>query len=106
MYGDLIPISWATVTAYGPVEAYTSSLDGFYQMWLPTGKYMIAAASPGYTTQGAEVQLSLGSVTPMDINLKYPSEPLPELQGGGLILAISLIMVYALQRRRSCADQE
>ena len=93
MYGDLIPISWATITAYGPVKAYTSSLDGFYQMWLPNGKYMLAAGSPGYETQGAEIHVSMAWELPADFDLRPPGGTVPELSAAELTLPVVLIVV-------------
>ncbi len=105
MYGDLIPISWATVTAYGPVEAYTSSLDGFYQMWLPNGEYTLAAASPGYETQGAEIHVSMAWELPADLDLKAPGGTIPELTAAELTLPTVLIVVcLSLYRAKSPSD--
>ncbi len=69
MYGDLIPISWATVTAYGPTLEGTYSLDGFYEMWLMNGTYVLATSSAGYETQAAEIRVSSGWETPADFAL-------------------------------------
>jgi len=69
MYCDLIPISWATVTAYGPTLEGTYSLDGFYEMWLMNGTYVLATSSAGYETQAAEIRVSSGWETPADFAL-------------------------------------
>jgi len=69
MYQDLIPISWATVTAYGPTLEATNSMDGVYEMWLMDGTYMLAASSDGYETQATEIRVSSGWETPADFEL-------------------------------------
>jgi len=69
MYEDLIPLSWATVTAYGPALEATNSMDGFYEMWLLNGTYALAASSAGYETEATEIHVSSGWETPADFEL-------------------------------------
>jgi hypothetical protein len=69
MYQDLIPLSWATVTAYGPSLEATNSMDGFYEMWLLDGTYVLAASSGGYETRATEIYVSSGWETPADFEL-------------------------------------
>jgi hypothetical protein len=69
MYQDLIPLSWATVTAYGPALEATNSMDGFYEMWLLNGTYVLAASYAGYATQATEIPVSSGWETPADFEL-------------------------------------
>jgi len=96
MFGEVIPISWATVSAYGPILMATSSLDGFYEMWLENGTYMLAASLVGYETQATEVRVSMGSETWVDFNLKPSGTPIPELPATELTLLAVLIMAYTL----------
>jgi len=44
MYDDLIPLSWGSVTAYGPILAATGSLDGFYEMWIVNGTHTLGVS--------------------------------------------------------------
>ena len=69
MYQDLLPLSWATITAYGPTLEATYSADGFYEMWLMDGIYILAAASAGYETEATEIYVSSGWETPVDFEL-------------------------------------
>jgi hypothetical protein len=93
IYEDLIPLSWANVTAYGPVLMATSSMDGYYELWLVNGAYMLATSSLGYETQGSEIQVSTGWETPVDFNLKPPGGTVPELSAAVLTLPAVLIMI-------------
>ena len=96
MFGEVIPISWATVSGYGPMLVATSSLDGFYEMWLENGTYMLAASLVGYETQATEVRVSMGSETQIDFVLKPSGAPIPELSATEPTLLAVLIMAYAL----------
>jgi hypothetical protein len=69
MYDDLIPVSWATATAYGPTLTATSSLDGFYEMWIASGTYALGVSSPGYEAQEVEIYVSNGWEMPVDFEL-------------------------------------
>jgi len=96
MFGDVIPISWASVSAYGPILMATSSLDGFYEMWLENGTYMLVASLVGYETQATEVHTSMGSETAIDFVLKPSGAPIPGLSATEPTLLAALIIVYAL----------
>ncbi len=48
MYDDLILLSCVSVIAYGPILTATSSLDGFYELWIVNGTYTLGVSSPGY----------------------------------------------------------
>jgi hypothetical protein len=99
MYDNLIPISWATVTAYGPILTATSSLDGFYEMWIVNGTYTLGVSSPGYETQGVEIQVSMAWEVPVDFDLRPPSGRVPELSATELMLAAVLVIACASLRR-------
>jgi len=104
MYEDLIPLSWATVTAYGPILTATSSLDGFYEMWIVNGTYTLGVSSPGYETQGVEIQVSMAWEVPVDFDLRPPSGTVPELSAAELMLAAVLVIACASLRRRRPAS--
>ena len=96
MYQDLIPLSWATVTAYGPTLEATNSMDGFYEMWLMDGTYVLATSSAGYETQATEIDVSSGWETSIDFDLSFPSGTIPELPTTQLALNAVLIIEYIL----------
>jgi len=104
MYDNLIPLSWATVTAYGPTLTATSSLDGVYEMWIVNGTYTLGVSYPGYETQGVEIQVSMAWETPADFNLTPTTNTAPELPTAELMSAVLLIIACALLRRRSPAS--
>ena len=99
MYEDMIPLSWATVTAYGPILTATSSLDGFYEMWIVNGTYALGVSSPGYETQGVEIHVSMAWETPVDFDLGASSGTIPELSATELMLAAVLVIACASLRR-------
>jgi len=101
MFGDVIPISWATVGAYGPILMATSSLDGFYEMWLENGTYMLAVSLTGYETQATEVHTSMGSETTINFVLKPYGASIPELPAAQLTLLAVLIIAYTLLHGRN-----
>jgi hypothetical protein len=104
MYQDLIPISWATVTAYGPTLEATNSADGFYEMWLQDGTYMLAASSAGYETRAAEIHVSSGWETPVDFDLAhayFEGVPTPEFPEGAFLLCIVLLAASVIVRSPS-----
>jgi hypothetical protein len=99
MYEDMIPLSWATVTAYGPILTATSSLDGFYEMWIVNGTYALGVSSPGYETQGVEIHVSMAWETPVDFDLGASSGTIPELSATELMLAAVLVIACVWLRR-------
>jgi hypothetical protein len=104
MYDNLIPLSWATITAYGPTLTATSSLDGVYEMWIPKGTYTLGVSYPGYETQGVEIQVSMAWETPVDFNLTSIGHTAPELPTAELMSAVLLVIACASLRRRSPAS--
>jgi hypothetical protein len=106
MYDNLIRISWATVTAYGPTLVATSSLDGFYEMWIANGTYALGVSSPGYETQGVEIQVSMAWKTPVDFDLGPSGGTIPELSATEWVSATLLVIACASLRRRPPAGRE
>jgi len=104
MYDNLIPLSWATVTAYGPTLTATSSLDGVYEMWIVNGTYTLGVSYPGYETQGVEIQVSMAWETPVDFNLTPTGNTAPELPTAELMSAVLLVIACASLRRRPPAS--
>jgi hypothetical protein len=95
MYDDLIPLSWSNVTAYGPIMAATSCLDGSYEMWLVSGTYTLAASSLGYEGQATEIQVSPAWETPVDFDLKPPGATFTQQSAAELTLPVVLTMLSA-----------
>ncbi len=95
MYDNLIPLSWATVSAYGPALLTTSSLDGVYEMWIPSGNYTLGVSYPGYAAQGVQIQVSMGSDTAVDFNLTPTGTTTPELPTAEMTLPVVLAMACA-----------
>jgi hypothetical protein len=101
----LIPLSWANVTAYGPIMATTSSLDGSYEMWLVNGVYTLAASSPGYETQATEIHISNAWDTPVDFDLKPPGSAIPKPSAAEVTLPVVLTMPsVSLHQKRTLDD--
>ena len=101
MYDNLIPVSWGTVAAYGPIMTSTTSLDRCYEMWIVNGTYTSAVSSPGYETQGAEITVSMAWETPADFDLRPPGSTVPELSAAELTLPAVLILVCVSMRMES-----
>jgi hypothetical protein len=104
MYDNLIPLSWATVTAYGPTLTATSSLDGVYEMWIVNGTYTLGVSYPGYEVQGVEIQVSMAWEMPVDFNLTPTSSTTPELSATEWVSASPLVIACASLRRRPPAS--
>jgi hypothetical protein len=111
-YGDMHPMAWAQVTAYGggspPIVAYTT--DGSYWMWLPAGSYNITASGPSgpagpvYFPQSDNVVVSNGGSTSVDFYLKPTGNPIPEFPPWTepiIILGVLMITAVALRRQKS-----
>jgi len=96
MFGELIPLSWATVSAYGPLLVTTSSLDGFYEMWLENGTYQVAAALLAYEAQVTKIRASVASETCVNFVLRRLGASIPELSATEPTLLAVLILAYAL----------
>jgi hypothetical protein len=95
MHDDSIPLSWATVTAYGPTLVDTSSTDGSYEMWITNGDYTLGVSHVGYTGQQIAIEVSMGSETAVDFDLRPSGVNIPELPAAEMILPVVLTLVYA-----------
>ena len=95
MYDDLIPLSWSNVTAYGPILATTSTIDGSFEMWLLNGTYTLAASSLGYEGQATEIQVSMAWDTPVEFDLKPPGDTVTAQSAAELTLPVVLTILSA-----------
>jgi len=93
MRDNLIPLSWATVTAYGPMLVETSSTDGFYEMWVTDGNYTLGVSRIGYAGQQTAIQVSMDWDTSADFDLKPSGGTVPELSAIEMTLPIVLAVV-------------
>jgi hypothetical protein len=93
MRDNLIPLSWATVTAYGPMLTETSSTDGSYEMWIMNGNYTLGVSRLGYTGQQTEIQVSMNWDTSADFDLRPSGGTVPELTAIEMTLPIVLALV-------------
>lgn len=95
MYDNLIPLSWATVSAYGPAATDTSSLDGSYEMWIVNGDYTLGVSYPGYVAQEVEIRVSMAWELPVDFDMSPTGGTAPELPAFPLILPVVLAIALA-----------
>ena len=104
MDGQLVALSWATVTAYkdGEVVGVVYTSDGFYSMYVPGGWIEVTIEHPGYETRSREVYVSDGSSTALNFNLERSNEPIPEYSSHLLPLALAsaFMVVWLILRRR------
>jgi len=62
------PLSWAGVSAHRS-EAFTSSLDGHFELWLPKGDYSIGVAAEGYGSKSVGLRVEWASETYLEFFL-------------------------------------
>ena len=93
MHDNLIPLSWATVSAYGPMLIETSSTDGFYEMWVMNGNYTLGVSRVGYAGQQTAIQVSMDWDTSVDFDLRPSGSTVPELSAIEMTLPIVLALV-------------
>jgi hypothetical protein len=68
------PISWAGVSAHR-TEAFTCSLDGGFELWLPKGDYAIGVAAEGYGSKSIELRVEWASETYLEFFLGGAGPP-------------------------------
>ena len=98
--GRLRPISWARIeTADGLYS--TTSMDGFYELILPSGTFVIRVIAPGYAEQVVTVAVTSGSSSSLDFYLEQSHTPIPEYPAFAMpvIMALALALAMALTRR-------
>jgi hypothetical protein len=109
MFGELVPINWATIDAIGSeFNDFTSTLDGSYSMWLPEGQYLLICSLPGYDTISTAVNLVNGSDTQINFRLNSIYIAVPEFNSnlGYLSTLVIGICVASLLLRRSGSKYE
>jgi hypothetical protein len=106
MRDNLVPLSWATVTAYGPMLIETSSTDGFYEMWITNGNYQLGVSRLGYAGQKTDVQVSMDWDTSVDFDLRPSDGTLPKLSANEMALPIILTLVRCPRALSSLRDDD
>jgi len=72
IYNQARLLSWAVVDLEPGNGNYTTfTTDGYYQVWVPSGTYMIGVKLAGYSTRTAQVAVPQGSDLRMDFWLEY-----------------------------------
>jgi hypothetical protein len=100
--GRLRPISWAKIETVDGLYS-TSSMDGFYELVLPSGTFLIRVSAPGYAEQVITVAVTGGSSSSLDFYLEQSRTPIPEhpAWAAPILMALALAAAIALMRRRA-----
>jgi len=104
MFDQLEPIAWATVYANGGHRTFIaySSSGGFYEMFVPAGRYNVTVTQPGYLSYSNSVAVSDGSTSSINFVLEQSHVPVPEFQPNMTFIVMVLTLAGALfVRRRS-----
>jgi len=101
MYGNLVALSWAKVTARGEgVESSAYTRSGAYELWLPSGTYNVTVSHQGYFPKSMMLAVSSGSSTSIDFVLDPTGIPIPEFSDGIVWLGGLAILVCLIVTRR------
>jgi len=108
---ELRTLSGVKITASGTNGVFSSpSIDGFYEIYLPTGSYEVYAVAwandVGYRTQSMAVKLGPSSFSQgVDFYLQRSEIPIPEIgwSNGMLILLVPLALVFSKRLKKSAA---
>ncbi|MBS7656035.1 carboxypeptidase regulatory-like domain-containing protein [Candidatus Bathyarchaeota archaeon] len=99
----LTPLSWASITALenGEVIEVAYSMNGFYEMYLPTGSFTLIVEHPGYKQRNATIIVSNGSDTSLDFVLEQSGEPIPEFNAYTLaVLSLAILTTLLILKKR------
>jgi hypothetical protein len=70
MYEKYTRISWVSIDVLGQdTTLRTCTLDGFYELWVNPGSYLMIFSLPGYQTKSLRMQVTEGSDTPRNLEL-------------------------------------
>jgi hypothetical protein len=70
MYEKYTRISWISVDVLGEdTTLRTCTLDGFYELWVNPGSYLMIFSLPDYQTKSLRMQVTEGSDTPRNLEL-------------------------------------
>lgn len=69
-FANYTRISWVSVDAVGEeMTLRTCTLDGYYELWMVPGSYLVAFSLPAYETKALRLHISDGSDVWMDLQL-------------------------------------
>lgn len=116
-YGNLHPFSWVQVTATsadGNVTVTSSTVDGTYVLYVPSGTYEVTASpNQAFISQSKTVTVSPGGVARgVDFQLEPSGKPVPEYPSVAqpVLLLVATLAVAVFLRRcgqaRSRADPD
>ena len=108
MFDELIPIAWAPVYANNGRQTFTAYTGGggYYEMFVPQGRYNVTVVQPGYVPYSSIVAVSAGSASTINFYLEESHIPVPEFPSGMasaiavLALAAVLVAVKRTKRRK------
>ncbi|MEM3522067.1 MAG: hypothetical protein QW589_05730 [Candidatus Bathyarchaeia archaeon] len=106
MYNEVLPLSWVSVNARSlEVQSWSSTLDGYFDMWLQKGSYLVSFTLPGYEPIVQEVFVGDGSETSLNVfymkSFGYGISEFPlKFRLQSLILLISLVMILILKKHK------
>jgi hypothetical protein len=84
-------LSWAVIDLE-PGNFTTFSLDGGYQLWVPSGSYNVGVSLSGYSTYTARFEVSSGSDIEADFWLDNPGLPSSYFAHSLLAIGTSLMI--------------
>jgi len=99
----LVPLSWASIKALenGEIVDIAYSMNGFYEMYLPTGSFTLIVEHPGYKTKNVTIIVSNGSDASLDFVLEQSGEPIPEFNNYQLVfLALTILITILIIKKR------
>lgn len=105
MYDELVPLEWAKVMAFDEngeiVESVSTLKNGYYEMFLPVGKFQLKVECPGYIEQTMDIAVSSGSSISVNFYLKQSGIPIPEFPYPILQLLIVLALLIVIKIMKS-----
>jgi hypothetical protein len=107
MYNQLEPISWASIYANNGQRTFVSYSDGggYYEMYVPQGRYNVTVVEPGYVTYSNAVSVGPGSTSTINFILEQSHVPVPEFPSGMAsvvaVLALAAVLVAARRTKRT-----
>jgi hypothetical protein len=70
-FNEMVPLNWVIVDVIGEKSTYfTSTLDGFFDLWIEKGAYLTVISLNGYNSNTQAISLSNGSDTSIEVILK------------------------------------
>ncbi|MEM3506379.1 MAG: carboxypeptidase-like regulatory domain-containing protein [Candidatus Bathyarchaeia archaeon] len=103
IHESLKPIAWAKVEALknnSLIEVVYSNENGYYEMYLPNGHYMLKVSIEGYKTKSINVTVSDGSASYIEFKLEPTNIPIPEFSSIFYTLTLSLGILFLVLRKK------